>query len=581
MVPIQGRDVVLGGEIGRRIDITVQNNLLVMDIDNDFLLPFKEKNRRDGYVGLGKTLEAVSRFAAYTKNERVEALRKHVIKEILAAQEPDGYLGIMEPGSRLWKLWDIHEMSYLIQGLTVNYQLIHDKDSLDAARKIADYIIHNWAAQPDKIPGNGEISTLMAVTGSEPALLNLYQVTGDDRYLKYCTEFRQLPEWAGPIVLGRWGTIDGHAYACMSRCIAQLRLYQIQPHPEWLDTSHRVVNFLTKEDGMVITGTCGDHECWHDTQEGTINLGETCATAYLIRLMDELFRIEAKPIYGDIMERAIFNSLFASQSPDGRKIRYYTPFDGPRSYFDKDTYCCPCNFRRIIAELPNMIYYRSPSGIFVNLYTASKATIAWTPDNPVQIEQETDYPNSGNILFHIDPKTTARFALQLRIPRWCSEAAISVNDQPTALRAEGGTLHSIDREWRPGDRVVLDMPMPFRWVKGRKAQAGRVALMHGPLVFTLSRARHPELDNVDLRLLVADLSSLTGPKPDSTVREGGLACELHAWGPGEWYPFAKPQLTLTLTEFPDPDGELCYFKIADPKDPMLESDELSQTVYSP
>ena len=34
----------------------------------------------------------------------------------------------------------------------------------------------------------------------------------------------------------------------------------------------------------------------------------------------------------------------------------------PRIYFDKDSYCCPGNWRRIVAELPAMIYYRSADG---------------------------------------------------------------------------------------------------------------------------------------------------------------------------------------------------------------------------
>ena len=170
---------------------------------------------------------------------------------------------------------------------------------------------------------------------------------------------RKLPEWDARIVTGRHGQIEGHAYAHMCRCIAQLRLDRLQPDQRLLKPAHDVIDFLTGHDGLVITGTCGDHECWHDTQEGTINLGETCATAYLIRMLDELLRMEGKPLYGDLMERAIYNALFAAQSPDGRQIRYYSPFDGPREYFKGDTYCCPCNYRRIVAELPGMICYRA------------------------------------------------------------------------------------------------------------------------------------------------------------------------------------------------------------------------------
>ncbi|MFH1742767.1 MAG: beta-L-arabinofuranosidase domain-containing protein, partial [bacterium] len=499
-----------------------------------------------------------------------------LVEEIIATQEPDGYIGLMKPDKRMWGLWDIHEMSYIILGLVTDYQLFGEKASLDSARKLADYIIKNWSAEPERKPGGGDITVYMAVTGSEPAMLELYKETGDEQYLEYCTELRKLQDWQGPIVLGRWGTIQGHAYAHMARCIAQLRLCRLKPTPELLVPTQRVIDFLTKQDGLVITGTCGDHECWHDTQEGTINLGETCATAYLIRLLDELFRMEGDTLYGDIMERAIFNALFAAQSPDGRRIRYYSPFDGPRIYFDKDTYCCPCNYRRIIAELPNMIYYRSNGGIAVNLYTPSTMTADLDSGISLNLRQETDYPNSGQVQVFVDPSKGSQFPLQLRIPRWCSKVDVSVNDDSINKGAQPGTMLVINRRWSPGDRVTLDMPMEWRLIKGRKAQAGKAAVLRGPMVFTLSRNTDTALSNVDLRLVTIDAASLEAPVDNDTVRENGLACNVRAWGPGQWYPFAEKDLTLKLTEFADPDGEITYFKTPNPQDGCLTEDELVQ-----
>ncbi len=72
------------------------------------------------------------------------------------------------------------------------------------------------------------------------------------------------------------------------------------------------------------------------------------------------------------MDRTIYNTLFAAQSPDGRRLRYYSPVEGPRVYFEGDTYCCPCNYRRIVAELPQMVYYQQENGVTVNLYTSER-----------------------------------------------------------------------------------------------------------------------------------------------------------------------------------------------------------------
>jgi hypothetical protein len=40
------------------------------------------------------------KFAAYTGDSRVDALRRHLVAEAIQAQEPDGYIGIMAPANR-------------------------------------------------------------------------------------------------------------------------------------------------------------------------------------------------------------------------------------------------------------------------------------------------------------------------------------------------------------------------------------------------------------------------------------------------------------------------------------------------
>jgi hypothetical protein len=115
-----------------------------------------------------------------------------------------------------------------------------------------------------------------------------------------------------------------------------------------------------------------------------------------------------------------------------------------------------------------------------------------------------------------------------------------------------------------------------RFVKGRKAQAGKVAVMRGPQVYGLNRARHPELKGVDLRIVVIDPATVEGPFPDDSVRPGGTACRVKAWKPGAWYPFAKHDYTLTLTEYADPGCEAVYFKVPNPAAEGFVGDELTK-----
>ena len=376
LAPIDLRQVKVGGEIGRRIDVTIDNNLLVLKADKDFLAPFRAKKVRTGYVGLGKLIDAAVRFAAYTKDARVIALKKHLVDETIKTQEPDGYIGIMAAPHRMSGMWDIHEMGYMIFALTSDYQYFREKRSLEAARKAADYILGHWATMPADWPQQTHVATHVSLTGLERAMLALYRETGDQRYLDFCVRERALPEWDLGIVIGRRDLIEGHVYAYVARCLAQLELYRIQPDAAASAAdaaggpfSHR------RRTAWPSPAAPGSGKFGPTIRTAAVALGETCATAYQIRLYDSLLRLEGNPRYGDLIERTIYNALFAAQSPDGRRIRYFRPWKASAQYYPDDTYCCPCNYRRIVAELPTMVYYRSRDGVAVNLYTPSEATM--------------------------------------------------------------------------------------------------------------------------------------------------------------------------------------------------------------
>jgi len=118
--------------------------------------------------------------------------------------------------------------------------------------------------------------------------------------------------------------------------------------------------------------------------------------------------------------------------------------------------------------------------------------------------------------------------------------------------------------------------MPWRLVKGRQSQVGRMAVMRGPMVFALARSHNRELGAMDLRLLTVSPATLEGPIPDKSVRPDGQACRLSAWKPGAWYPMAKPDYRLLLTEFADPDAEFAYFHVPDPNAKEFGDDELAE-----
>jgi DUF1680 family protein len=566
--------VKVAGEMGRRIDVTVSNNLLALDVENDFLKPLRERNKESGYTGLGKLIDATVRLSFYTRNERVLALKQHLVSEVLKTQEKDGYIGYLAPGKRVWELWDFQEIAYIFYGLAMDHRFYGEAASLEGAKKLAGFIIATWNAAPEKNFGKPRITIQMPLAGVDDALLAIGEETKDPKYVAFMRDMRKTVGWDDQIVLGRWGLIEGHVYTYLAQSVAMMRLDRLEPDPQLLEPTRNLLDFLRNRNGMAITGAIGDHECFHDTQEGTINLGETCASVYTIFWLDELMRREGNALYGDMMERVVFNTLFGAQSNEGRHLRYYTAFDGPRHYFPKDTYCCPNNFRRGIAALPDHIYYRVENGLAVNLYTESSTDVALAGGLTVKVKQETKYPSGGKVAVHVDPSRAARFPLWLRIPAWCANPRVTVKGQESESPAVPGRFLVLHRQWNQGDQVQLDLPMSPRWVKGRQAQLGHVALMHGPLLFCLNRARHPELKEIDLRLLVIDPQTLEGPVADDSVRPGGLAFRVKAWKPGAWYPLEELAYTLTLTEFPDPDGEATFFKVPNPGDSRFVADEL-------
>ena len=556
------KKIKVGGEIGRRIDITVYNDLLKINVDKDILYSFKNKDiSNEGYIGVGKLIDATVKLAINTEEEKVVALKKHLVDEIIKAQETDGYIGNMKVANRMTKMWDIHEMGYIIYGLVIDFELFGEKKSLESAQKAANYIINNWSLIDSEWGKSVNIAKHVGITGIQRTMLLLFKITGDKAYLEFCINQINLPDWNPGIVVGRKKRIEGHVYGYMAASLAQLELYRLQKDEKLLTPTITALNFLTLHEGMAISGGAGQVEIWSDDQDGRGGLGETCATAYQIRVYDSLLRLYGDLRFGDLMERTIFNALFGAQSPDGRQLRYFTPTEGARVY-QNAVQCCPNNYRRIVADLPSMIYYRTGNGIAINIYTESKAEIEMM-DFSVNIRQKTNYPVSGDVVIQIEPSKPALFRLKLRIPGWCKNGSIQINDEPDKIQTKPGQFVDVERNWKTGDTIRLNMQMEWRLVKGRQRQAGRVAVMRGPLLFCLNPAQNDalaKLDGADLGKLIIDLESIDKtPVADKSVRPDGIGCKLKAgnvlFGMGN-----TQNLSLILTEFADPNGKCTYFK---------------------
>ena len=478
-------NVRIGGEIGAKFETCLRGNVLKLDLEKDFFPPFLERKSDSGFIGLGKHADAAVHFAANTGDPAAIAHKEKVIGFIIEHQLPDGYTGFFREDARLNKLWDIHEMGFIVQGLMSDWELFGNRAALDAAKRNVDYVLDRYT----RMKPNWEfdfITDRETMLGFGFGVARLYAATKDEKYRSFLRYERSLDTWDQPIVIGRDRMIYGQAYGYTGTCLEQLELYSWDPRPAYLKASRRALDFQVKGDGLLINGNGGICECWTDDQDGEGQVGETCNATFCLLFWDSLWRLGVadRALLGDLMERCIYNALFAAMSEDGRRLRYYTPLNGDRKYWDGDLYCCPNNFRRGMSRLPEYVFYAETNAVFANLYTSCEATLD-TGRTTVRIVERTDYPKDGRVVFEMEPAETAFFSFNVRIPKWVRKPSVRVNGCEVTYPYGPGQVLNVPRVWKKGDRVELDFPMEVRTVRGRKRQSGRFAVMRGPVVYAL------------------------------------------------------------------------------------------------
>jgi DUF1680 family protein len=96
------------------------------------------------------------------------------------------------------------------------------------------------------------------------------------------------------------------------------------------------------------------------------------------------------------------------------------------------------------------------------------------------LTQKNGYPYDGHVQFEIKTSHAAEFALYLRIPVWAEGASVSVKGKRESVQA--GTFARVQRKWKNGDRVDLELPIKARLEAVDPQHAETVALLMGPVV---------------------------------------------------------------------------------------------------
>jgi DUF1680 family protein len=204
-----------------------------------------------------------------------------------------------------------------------------------------------------------------------------------------------------------------------------------------------------------------------------------------MKLGQNLLRLTGDPRIADDIERSAYNALLASMLPDGSSFAKYSPLAGHRALgeiqCDSGLNCCTANGPRGLMLLPETAVMTSADGVVVNLYGASTATAALPGGGRVTIGQTTDYPVSGAVALELTPDKPRTFALRLRIPAWSERSSVTVNGAPVA-DVRPGAYARIERTWRAGDEVRLELDVRARVVRAPGADTSYVAVVRGPVV---------------------------------------------------------------------------------------------------
>lgn len=478
---------------------------------------------------IGKWLEAVAYSLTTHPDAALERTADEVIELLEAAQREDGYLDtyfiVKDPKNR-WKcLRDCHELycaGHLLEGAVAYWQATGKDRFLNVMRRYVDYIATVFGrgeGQMRGYPGHEEI---------ELALCKLYDVTGEKKYLdlaayfidergrdpKYFLEERKTRgdafHWEGNDAQGM-EYFQAHAPVreqteAVGHAVRAVYLYSgmadvaMRTGDEGLLEACRRLCRNIADKRLYVTGAIGstyigeaftfDYDLPNDTA-----YAETCASVGLIFFMKRMLEADGAAEYGDMMERALYNTVLAGMAMDGKSFFYVNPLEVFPEADEKDPSkrhvktvrqkwfacaCCPPNVARLLADLGSYIYRRKGSAVTADLFIGSRLALP----GGAELIQTSEVPFGGKVTFTLRGAAQG-FSLRVRCPEWAEGVTCTA-----PCRKENGYI-AIQKDWQDGDSVTLVFGMEPRRIYANplvRQDAGKVCLMRGPLVYCLEEA---------------------------------------------------------------------------------------------
>lgn len=518
-----------------------------------------------------KVIEGAAYSLALKPDAVLDKYLDDLIAKIAAAQEPDGYLytaRTIDPKahekfhgparwSNLGTSHELYNVGHLYEAAVAHFQATGKRSLLDVATKNADLLCETFG--PGKVqepPGHQEI---------EIGLCKLHRATGQKKYLdlaRYYVELRGREgthKLRGPYQQDHKPVTEqdeavGHAVRAAYYYAGVADVAALTGDAKLIAAIDRLwANVVTRK--LYLTGGIGARhagEAFGDNYElpNASAYNETCAAIANALWNQRMFLLHGDAKYVDVLERTIYNGFLSGVGLSGTEFFYPNPLASGAGYKRSPWFgcaCCPVNVVRFIPSIAGCIYATRDDDLFVNLFIGGSATIN-RPGGVVQLVQETKYPWNGRVRITVAPEGKNTFALNVRIPGWARnepvpgdlyryddglkpEVKLTVNGTPQAITLKNGFAR-IDRAWRKGDTVELDLPMPVRRVASHPAikdNTGRFAIERGPLVYCAEGADNG--GRVLAKVPGRDVRFETQDRPD--LLGGIVAVQIVPRGPGD------------------------------------------------
>jgi DUF1680 family protein len=466
-----------------------------------------------------KWTEAVGFALQSGDRPELRELSEKIIKEVVAVQEPSGYLNTYYVDDRKKDRMtpdvqrtghELYNLGHMIQGAIAFYRATGDRTLLDASMRFVDgYLLPAFGPDADKKPifsGHPEI---------ELALIELYRTTGEKKYLTLAgyilkgDDRIKVPQRAYVyhfcgIPFTSRTHLEGHAVRAMYACCGATDYYLETGDESYLKTLDVLWNDLVTAQ-MYVTGGVGARsqgEAFGDSYElpNFTAYGESCAAIGNMMWNWRMLTATGEAKYADVIERALYNGINSGMSLDGTLYCYRNPLAFDPSGGDQirnpwyDTTCCPPNLERTFASLPGYFYGTSKDGLYAHLYDNSQLDWHLEEGTGLKVVQKTNYPWEGAVDITVSPAKATEFTFYLRIPGWSDSTQVKVNGE-SASGATAGKYLALRRRWSPGDTINVKFNMSAQVIEANSRivdDYGRVAVQRGPLIYCLEQLDQPQ-----------------------------------------------------------------------------------------